>query len=267
MIYINPNRIRPSAQWISNATRLKAELMLKTPAERAAFINSKRAETWGNQHLVNTLRGVVGNKCWYSEVDLTGGDPNVDHFRPKGRVKEIDPDALIGINSESEGYWWLAFDHGNFRFSSMHANQRRVDETTNGGKWDYFPIIGNRAIEGTQISLITETVLPLDPCSPTDVALMWFGPDGVPGFTGWKRNPTTHEQRRMKVTIWLFHLDKQELMIKRANAMEELRIVIRTANAIYQIWEARGKNDYDHEKTLFDNSIADIHMKISDEAP
>mgnify|MGYP001606950268 CR=1 FL=1 len=71
----------------------------------------------------------------------------------------------------------------------------------------------------------------------------------------------------MKVTIWLFHLDKQEITINRSNAMEELRIVIKNANAIYNIWLQRDKNDFDYEKSLIDAAIADIHMKVRDEAP
>jgi hypothetical protein len=90
----------------------------------------------------------VGNKCWYSEVPLEGADPNVDHFRPKGQVREVDAD-LQNLQTTSPGYWWLAFECRNFRLSSMHANQRRVDTDTNGGKSDYLPVLGSRAVEGT----------------------------------------------------------------------------------------------------------------------
>jgi hypothetical protein len=267
MIYINPNRIHLPPEWEATAATLKAQLLQEAEGNRSVFINAKRMQTWGSQEVVTALRNVVGNKCWYSEVELTGADPNIDHFRPKGRVREIDVDSLKATGLDTDGYWWLAFDYQNFRLSSQHANQRRVDETTDGGKWDYFPVDGARAPEGSKISLITEVVFPLDPCSATDVSLMWFGPDGTPGYSNWKRQPSIHEQRRMKVTVWLFHLDKQELMIKRSNAMEELRAVVKTADAIYNIWVNRGKNDFDHEKTLLDALIADIHLKISDGAP
>ena len=148
--------------------------MSKPTNERIAFINNNRTATWGNRELLTALKEVIGNKCWYSEVDLTGADPNIDHFRPKGRVKEVDVDSLTPTGIDSEGYWWLAFDHQNFRLSSMHSNQRRVDENTNGGKWDFFPVVGSRAVKGTQLSLINESVFPLDRCSATDVSLMWL---------------------------------------------------------------------------------------------
>lgn len=263
MIYINPTLIRIPQEWKDIAANLKQELLGKTPTDRATFINSKRTETWGHDTLLTALRNVVGNKCWYSEVELTGADPNVDHFRPKGNIKEIDPDTLTKTGVESDGYWWLAFDSDNYRLSSMHSNQRRVDENTNGGKWDYFPVDGPRAAELTNLSIINEVVLPLDPCSATDVALMWFGPDGKPGYRNWRRTPTLHEQRRMKITIWLFHLDKHETATQRVNAIEDVRTSLKHADAIYQIWQQKGGGDSEYEKQLFDNALAQIIRKIA----
>lgn len=268
MIYINPNKIRLPQNWLNNARALKAELLTKTAEERTAFINLKRNDIWGHHDLLEALRNVAGNKCWYSEVDLTGSDPNVDHFRPKGRVKEINTETLTSLADEPvEGYWWLAFDLENFRLSSMHSNQRRVDKHTDGGKWDYFPIEGARAIEKTSLDLITEIVLPLDPCSATDVSMMWFGPDGTPGFSNWRRKPTLLEQKRMKITIWLFHLDKLETASNRTNAVEELKIILKNADAIFKIWQQRGGGPDEHEKKTFDKYLADIHSKTSDDSP
>lgn len=267
MIYINPTKIRPTQNWLDKAKTLKAELLAKDEIERISFITQKRNDVWGNDDLIAALRNVVGNKCWYSEVDLTGSDPNIDHFRPKGRVKEINNETLANLNTDSGGYWWLAFDLENFRLSSMHSNQRRVDEQTDGGKWDYFPVEGLRALEKTPLNLITEAVLPLDPCSATDVAMMWFGPDGNPGFSNWRRKPTDFEQKRMKITIWLFHLDKLETASNRTSAVEELKISLKNADAIYQIWQSRGGGNEEHEKKIFDNYLADIYSKICDESP
>ncbi|QHS61248.1 HNH endonuclease family protein [Chitinophaga agri] len=267
MIYINPTRINVPAEWEEKVKELKAELLLKKPDERIDFINSKRNETWGHPEILKALRKVIGNKCWYSEVDLTGADPNIDHFRPKGAVSEIDPDSLTKTGAIAVGYWWLAFDKENFRLSSMHSNQRRVDETTQGGKWDFFPVLGSRAQEGTNVSMLKENVLPLDPCSPTDVSLMWFEPDGKPGFRNWRRVPTLDEERRMRVTIWLFHLDKHEIAVRRANAMEDVRTALKNADAIFQIWQLSGGKLDNYERNLFDNALTQIKSKIADDAP
>ena len=266
MIYINPNSISIPDSWRQNAANLKAQLLALPDDERNSFINANRNETWGHADVLSGLRNVAGNKCWYSEVDLTGADPNVDHFRPKGRVREIDPDTFISSGQDSDGYWWLAFDAENFRLSSMHSNQRRVDLNTNGGKWDYFPVDGVRAQPTIALNLINEAVLPFDPCSQTDVALMWFGPDGKPGFSNWRRSPSSHEIKRMKVTIWLFHLDKNETAIRRTNAVEEIKIALKNADAIYQIWQMKGGGQGEYEKVLLDSALAAISNKISDKA-
>jgi hypothetical protein len=258
MIYINPARIKVSADLTKKCADLALELSQLSKDKRNDFINSKRLETWGHNDVLKALRDVVGDKCWYSEVSLAGADANVDHFRPKGNVKEIDDQTLTPTGKSSEGYWWLAFDIMNYRLSSVHSNQRRVDETTSGGKWDYFPIIGQRALSCTALSLITENILPLDPCSASDVALMWFGPDGAPGYSNWRREASDFEKKRMLVTIWLFHLDKQTTSIPRAKAIDSLKLSIMHANTVYKIWEKNNFSFDSHEKILFDNYISQI---------
>lgn len=141
MVHINPHDINLDPAWETKARKLTKELLKKKPEERAAFIDSKRAETWGSKSLLESLQGIVGNKCWYTEVSLVGADPNVDHFRPKGRVVEIDSSTLKKTSDISPGYWWLAFEPKNFRLSCMHANQRRVDENTEVASGIFFRLM------------------------------------------------------------------------------------------------------------------------------
>jgi hypothetical protein len=267
MIYINPTRIRFPRDWEERARELTRRLASKPLAERAAFIDSNREATWAHPELLETLRGVVGNKCWYSEVPLEGADPNVDHFRPKGRVVEVDCDTLNKTGIVSAGYWWLAFEPKNFRLACMHANQRRVDEETDGGKQDFFPVEGERAVEGTEWGLINENVLHFDPCSPTDMALMWFDPDGKPGLSEWRQKPTQQEIRRMKATIWLFHLDKKETARRRADHIEEIRTDLKSADIAYKLWNPNGDRPDLIAKNRFDAQINLIRAKITDNSP
>ena len=104
----------------------------------------------------------------------------------------------------------------------MHANQRRVDTDTNGGKWDYFPVRGARVAEGTPCLQINQDILALDPCSASDVSLLWFDPDGKPCCSK-KRQPNALDQQRVKTTIWLYHLNKHEIETKRGNHMRKVR--------------------------------------------
>src|SRR5262245_36093268 len=115
MIHINLNNLNLSSEWEANARRLTDELVALPPEKRTSFINSKknRELTWGAEELLTALQELVGNKCWYSEVPIEGGDPNVDHFRPKGPIREVDTN-LRDTGDNSPGYWWLAFEYQNY---------------------------------------------------------------------------------------------------------------------------------------------------------
>jgi len=263
MIYINLNNLEIPDSWERCSKQLTSELKKISPSDRSAFIEKHRSETWGAEEILQALKKIVGNKCWYSEVPLEGADPNIDHFRPKGNVREID-DNLQNTKNISPGYWWLAFEVKNFRLSSMHSNQRRVDTDTNGGKWDYFPVVGQRTAEGTPCSTIIEDILALDPCSASDVKLLWFDPDGKPCCSKWKRQPNSQEERRVRTTIWLYHLNKREIEIKRSNHMRQIRADLDEANAQYQLWNRDSANPNLQAKRSFDHKIAEIKTKLAD---
>jgi hypothetical protein len=265
MIFINPDTLDLRAARRAAMDALSEELQHKAPHERANFIAAHRDGTWAHDDVLRTLRRVAGNKCWYSEVKLDGADPNVDHFRPKGQVREVDGD-LQNTGTVSDGYWWLAFEFANYRLAAMHANQRRVDEDTHGGKWDYFPIRGNRTPEGTPIGQIIEDVLALDPCCATDVGLLAFDPDGKPCASDWKRKPSEADVERVRATVWLYHLDKQEIQASRSKHVEEIRKDLRKADADFQLWDRDSANPNLQARNSFNSKIAEIRIKIADSA-
>lgn len=231
------------------------------PADRAAYFASKQKTTWGDPALVKAFKAAVGNKCWYSEVELAGADPNIDHFRPKGRVVEVD-DNMAKTGHVSGGYWWLAFEPLNFRLSSQHANQRRVDPATDGGKADFFPVKGDRTPDSTPYMKIFEDVLPLDPCSASDVSLIWFDPDGNPCCSPKNKHPSASDQLRIKATIWLYHLDKHDTASLRAKAVENIRTKLAQADTYYDLW-----NDPKpclKSKASFDREVAEIAELLAD---
>ncbi len=147
-------------------------------------------------------------KCWYSESRNPTADKNVDHFRPKNRV-EGDP--------THEGYWWLAFTSGNYRYSSQWCNQRRVDDSngTSGGKWDQFPLCpGSFRARKEDDDIELERPELLDPIDPDDWKLLTFRPDGHP--TPAKHvdaDPDGH--RRATSSIEIYHLHCKELVDDR----------------------------------------------------
>ncbi len=81
-----------------------------------------------------------GDKCWYTETPRIGTDNHVDHFRPKGRAKKKNGETasriVDGVTEQHSGYWWMAYEISNYRYSCIYAN--RI--TGEGGKGEYFPL-------------------------------------------------------------------------------------------------------------------------------
>lgn len=262
MIFVDLERLTCTQAWHDGAAALVAQLMGKPENERSAFIDRCRAETWGHPELIAALRSMVGNKCWYSEVPLDGADPNVDHFRPKGRVREID-DKCQPTATVLPGYWWWALEWRNFRLASMHSNQRRVDTDTDGGKADYFPVRGARAGQG-EYRLCREDAIPLDPCKRTDVSLLWFDSDGTPSCSNWRRVKTAEDEFRVQVSIWLYHLNKQEIVARRREHMDEIRAELLNADSDYRLWKSIPGNIVSKES--FEARLTAIAAKIAPES-
>ncbi|MBD1906334.1 hypothetical protein NDI37_24290 [Funiculus sociatus GB2-A5] len=163
-----------------------------------------RQDIW--RDLSSYLARLRKGKCWYSESKNSGSDMDVDHFRPKNAVKE---------EPNHEGYWWLAFNWENYRYSCQWCNQRRVDviNETDGGKWDYFPVaLGSFRARQEGDNCDDEEVNLLDPINPHDCKLLTFRPDGQPIPT---KPSGTREFERAKTSIWLYHLDRKEFVDDR----------------------------------------------------
>ena len=66
------------------------ETMLEN--ERQAYIDRNGSSKWSP--VKNLMTTQLGNKCWYTEVELVGADLTIDHYRPKCE------------------YWWLGRNSG-----------------------------------------------------------------------------------------------------------------------------------------------------------
>jgi hypothetical protein len=144
-----------------------------------------------------------GDKCWYTEVPRINTDFNVDHFRPKGAVKKSKGiyatiRLASGKNKKHPGYWWLAFEAKNYRYSCQYANQPR----DNGGKHDYFPLTDETTRKWRSCSLaahVNEDVLLLDPCVAADVELLSF--ETSPGLAHSRFDQTSEPEKYARVQI------------------------------------------------------------------
>jgi uncharacterized protein (TIGR02646 family) len=178
------------------------------------FKKSKRQKIW--RELSPYLARLRKDKCWYSESKNSGSDKDVEHFRPKGAVAE-DPDH--------EGYWWLAFDYQNYRYSCQWCNQRRVDtlNDTDGGKWDHFPVGDSFRARSEGDNCDDEEIELLDPTDPHDWKLITFRPDGKPIPA---KASGTRESERAEVSIWLYHLDRKEFVDDRRSLAGRVKRLI-----------------------------------------
>ena len=123
------------------------------------------------------LKGLSNGKCWYTESMNPGFDLHVDHFRPKGEVKESRNGPRL------YWYWFLAYSVDNFRLSCQYSNRVTVDwemqeEGEGGGKGSHFPLMAD-CTHATKIEeLDDEEPAIIDPCRDGDPQLLVFLPDG-----------------------------------------------------------------------------------------
>lgn len=210
------NQLRQEIEDAAQAAQLAGE---DIPAARKTAITEglkkkSRQQVW--RDLAKPLSILRNGKCWYSESKNPTSDKDVDHFRPKNRVAE-DPDH--------EGYWWLAFQWNNYRYSCQWCNQRRVDNAngTKGGKLDHFPVVGSFRARLETDNWKQEEVELLDPIDPDDWKLLTFLPNGQPTPT---KNKGTREHDRAATSILVYHLHCRELVVERKTLASTIRKLI-----------------------------------------
>lgn len=129
-----------------------------------------------NQHHWTALRQAFEeasfDKCWYTECKSPGADNDIDHFRPKGKVRE---------DRTHPGYYWLAFEWKNMRLSCQRANRPRIAPGARiaGGKATHFPLLGTGVrARAPADDLALEHPALLDPTEPGDPIVLTFRPNG-----------------------------------------------------------------------------------------
>jgi hypothetical protein len=119
------------------------------------------------KHAMPFLLRIFEGKCAYCESLITNTQPgDVEHYRPKGRIKEMNGTIvkIKGSQTEHPGYWWLCYEWSNLLPSCIDCNRRRFqgDDGQAAGKADLFPIAGTRA-EKPSDPLSMEQALLLNP--------------------------------------------------------------------------------------------------------
>lgn len=210
---------RISAQWLRSARVLLDSMAVATSLQRARIIK-KNSALWSE--IKDALWHAGGEKCWFSEVELSIGEVEVEHFRPKGRV--------CGVRHG--GYWWLAFDWRNYRLASHLVNTRKTDPINKGlrGKGTYFPLVAG--VRGNYINppppsdplcVNGERALLLDPIDAMDVKKLIFDQDGLPGPHPVHCKNATDVQR-VNESIEFYALDDGVLNGRRADVWRNILI-------------------------------------------
>lgn len=171
-----------------------------SPTEKEEIIN-QNSSLW--RDLKETLKELSHGKCWYTESKNDGSYGDVDHFRPKGKVHE---------SSDHTGYWWLAFDYKNYRFSCQISNT--------SGKRDHFPLQeGCTHVTTFDGDLDTEVFLLLDPTIEDDPKLLAYSEDGsvIPNFA-----EGTFEFERATTTIKRLYLNHPAFCEGRQGILQKL---------------------------------------------
>jgi len=217
--YIDIESLSLPPDWETDAKNVFAKLTVAVDTEARKKIISDYSELW--RKLKKTLSGLSHDKCWYCESKQIRSDNAVDHFRPKNRVADCPG---------HEGYWWLAFDWRNYRFSCTYCNSRRKGDDTEGGKADEFPLMdeNDRAMTWSS-SLALEKPILLDPTNRDDIELLWFYIDGTPK-PRFSQAQDEIKHKRAMMSISLYHLDQTPLEERRQDLYSTLSRIIKRAD-------------------------------------
>lgn len=158
---------------------------------------------------------VLGNKCWYTEVELTGASLVVDHFRPVC------------------DYWWLAYDPENYRIACSWANSSKHNPLYDcaGGKGDQFPLLPPGVRASGKSKLRVERSVILDPCVARDCELLAFQSDGRPVLHPNFANDDIALERVNKSKI-ILNLDHPAFNSKREQLCNDINDDVNTHEAL-----------------------------------
>ncbi|MCC7020165.1 MAG: hypothetical protein IT332_10445 [Ardenticatenales bacterium] len=194
-------RKQPEPKWLAKADALLIQLKQAADAGARNKIIDDNAAVWGA--LKPWLLILSHQKCWFSEAKDCFNHWDVEHFRPKKSVRDID-------GTECDGYWWLAFDWHNLRICGNAGNRK---------KSTYFPLRAGCVRCLPHGDLRFEDPLLLDPSDADDPGLLSFNMEG-------RALPAAHiadpwQRSRVEYSVERYNLDFPPLMDKRKTVWAE----------------------------------------------
>lgn len=215
MRYIDSTRLRLPDGWLERAAA--AKIAVENGANPDDY-----ARIW--RELKDGLANLFNDKCWYCEVSVPRSDNAVDHFRPKGRVRDAE--------NEHRGYRWLAFEQSNFRYACTFCNSRRkdIEGDTAGGKADRFPLLDEARRVYEPGAVTGERPILVDPCEVGDWLLLGCRKEnGKPCAT----SDIPEQRQRADISIEIYHLHHEPTCKLRHSEAVKLLGDIEEAKALF----------------------------------
>ena len=208
-------------------------------------------DVYGHDDARAAMEALTDGKCSYCEVKLTRFSWDVEHYRPKGRVRERE---------DHPGYYWLTYEWSNLLPSCTFCNQRRRERPTfidptpgeTGGKLDQFPIAdeANRAME-PEDDLTREEPLLIDPSRENPSDHLGYDPTGrVFALAGSEKGETT---------IRVFRLNLRRLIDERRNTLQ----IVREVMTFSQLAKERGEDEAAAQFLAIAESLAASEMPFA----
>ncbi|EMM5786663.1 hypothetical protein [Pseudomonas chlororaphis] len=215
MRYIDSTRLRLPDGWLERAAA--AKIAVENGANPDDY-----ARVW--RELKDGLANLFNDKCWYCEVSVPRSDNAVDHFRPKGRVRDAE--------NEHRGYRWLAFEQSNFRYACTFCNSRRkdIEGDTAGGKADRFPLLDEARRVYEPGAVTGERPILVDPCEVGDWRLLGCKKEnGKPCAA----SDVPEQRQRADISIEIYHLHHEPTCKLRHSEAVKLLGDIEEAKALF----------------------------------
>lgn len=190
-------------KWRARAAAYTAELK-RLGAFSDTKLNGVTPPDWSD--IKPVFMTVQGNKCAYCERALeTAHELDVEHFRPKSQVTPWPGPPAPAANGRATGYWWLAFDTGNYCVACKPCNSWL--------KNDAFPIAGAPGAADVDVATLNATEKPLlifplgDGDTDPETLIDWNGTTPLP-----RAGLTASDRARAESTVAFFNLAGRELL-------------------------------------------------------
>jgi uncharacterized protein (TIGR02646 family) len=209
MIQVDISKFKPTDEWLKKSQQLRKQLLdaRDDKAKRDKIIKANQ-KVW--KELKEDLQKLSYGKCWYSGAREIFSYYHVDHFRPKLEIIDVFNDK----NSNTDGYWWLAFEYTNYRLSGGVGNTK---------KSNHFAVEKN-CVRCPEDDINCELSYFLDPTKPNDYKKLSFDEEGKIR----PKNPIDIEldHKRAKYTIQYLNLDFPQLVEARQRKWKKVKILI-----------------------------------------